>query len=218
MTANARTFRFRPSIYALAMVLILFSVLPLSQRLFDLPASETVTVRRIELAPPPPPPPEERENAESGTSSRSGINLNTLESAVQLSAIGTEMGLDVAGSGGFGLGAVDFGVKTNLPFSMQGVSFGVGDLDRQPFLIVRPTIENDYLRRRGIDQFEALVMVKMLKDGSLILIRIEEIEYPESEFVLIVRDLVPRMRYSRPTVDGEPVEKVVRLPLIIHAN
>lgn len=218
MTVRTRTFLSRTNFYTLLVVLVLFSVLPLSQRLFDLPMDDTVIVRRVDVAPPPPPPPEERESAESGASSRSGINLQSLESAVQLAPIGTEMGLDVSGSGGLGLGGVDFGANTNVDFTMEGVGFGTEGLDRQPILIVRPTLGYGYLRRQGIDQFDALVMVKMLEDGSLIFISIEEIEYPDPELAVMVRDAVSRMRYSRPTVDGEPVERFVRLPLTIHAN
>ena len=49
-------------------------------------------------------------------------------------------------------------------------------------------------------------------------IAIEEVEYPDAEFKVMIRDAISQIRYTRPTVDGVPVERFLRLPLTIHAN
>lgn len=208
----------RTSIYTLITVALLFALLPLTQRVSGGLRDELVITRSVDIASPPPPPPEEREESSSNISQNSGINLETIPSGVDLQPI--RIGVDSALSEGLGLGfgGVGLDVTPNATFTLEGVGFGADGLDRPPVLLVRPIIREGLLRRRRISQFEALVFAKWMKDGSLILIRIEEIEYPEPEFAAMVRDAISQMRYTKPTVDGEPVERFIRLPITIHAG
>lgn len=179
---------------------------------------ELVIVRRVDVAPPPPPPPEEREDADPGIISQTGINIESIVPAVNLDPVATGASPDISDSLGLGFNEIDLDVSSHATFTMKGIGFGVGGLDRPPIMIVRPTLISDYMDRKGIDKFETLVMVKWLKDGSLTFISIEEIEYPDPELAAMVREAISKIRYSKPTIDGEAVERFLRLPLTIHAN
>jgi len=181
-------------------------------------SDDEIITRAVDIATPPPPPPEEREESNSNSSRNSGLNLEAIPSSVDLLPI--RIGVESVLSEGLGLGydGVGLDVTPNATFKLEGVGFGTNGLDRPPILLVRPIIREGLLQRRRINQFEAVVFAKWMTDGSLILIRIEEIEYPEPEFAAMVRDAISQMRYTKPTVDGEPVERFIRLPITIHAG
>ncbi len=208
----------RSSFYTAAIVLALFAILPLSQRLVTSPLEEQVQLRRIDLAPPPPPPPPVRSENETGSLSQAGVNIESILPAVNLDPLPTGPGSNQAESLELGLAAVELEVQPQVEFDLEGAGFGTAGLDRPPIMLVRPTLISDYMRREGISQFSVVVMVKWLADGSLSFIAIEEIEYPDRELVPLIRDAVARIRYSRPTVDGEAVERFIRLPMTIHAE
>ena len=206
----------RTSLYTIVMVMLLFAVLPLSQRLLEIVDDDMLIVRRVDVAPPPPPPPEDRENADPGSISQTGVNIDSIVPAVNLDPIATGVNSSVSDSLELGLIEIDLAINSHATFTMKGVGFGIGGLDRPPIMIVRPILNSGYLKRKGIEQFNVVVMVKWLKNGSLTFISIEEIEYPDIELRAMVRDAVSRIRYSKPTINGEPVERFLRLPLTIH--
>ncbi|MEZ5489523.1 MAG: hypothetical protein R3F50_04285 [Gammaproteobacteria bacterium] len=208
----------RTSFYTLVVVALLFALLPLTQRTKEGVSDDLVITRQIDIALQPPPPPEERKGSSSNSSQNSGINLEALTSGVDLQPLRIDVESVLTEGLGLGYEGAGLDVTPNATFTLEGVGFGTNGLDRQPILLVRPVIREGLLRRRRISQFEALVFVKWMKDGSLRLIRIEEIEYPEPEFAAMVRDAISQMRYTKPTVDGEPVERFVRLPITIHAG
>jgi hypothetical protein len=173
-----------------------------------------VIVRRVDVAPPPPPPPEVQSDSDSGAISLTGINLDSIIPAVDLNPIASGASLDDSDALDLGLSSAALDIKPQINFNMKEVVF----VDRPPIMIVRPTLYSEYMHSQGIDQFEVLVMVKWLEDGSLSFLGIEEIEYPDEQLAALTRDVVARIRYSRPTVNGVPVERIIRLPLTIHSN
>ncbi len=208
----------RTNLYTSLIVLLLFAVLPLSQSLREIP-EDSLIVREVELAPPPPPPPPQREqNTDSAGGAQGGLSLAAIPNAVALTpvAVGTDLG--VANALGIGVGGFDIGARTNLTFSMEGVGFGTNGLDRTPVMLVKPVVPANFMNRIGISQFSVELTVRLRSDGSLLLMSIDSIEYPYVELEELVRNAIPRIRYTRPTVDGQPVERVVRLPLTINAN
>ena len=209
----------RTNLYTLVIVLLLFAVLPLSQSIRNLPEDPMLIVREVDLAPPPPPPPPQREsNTDSSGGAQGGLSLAAIPNAVRLVPIAVDSSLGVGISTGLGLGGFDVGQKTNLTFSMEGVGFGTRDLDRSPVMLVKPTVSAEFMNEIGINQFDVELTVKLRADGTLQLISIDYIQYPYAELEELVIDAVPRIRYSKPTVDGQPVERVVRLPLTINAR
>ncbi len=209
----------RTNLYTVVIVLLLFAVLPLSQSLRNAPDDSQLVVREVDLAPPPPPPPPQSERSGSSTGGvQGGLSLAAIPNAVRLLplAVGSELGSGA--TDGLGIGGFDIGSNTNLTFSMEGVGFGTNGLDRTPVMLVRPIVPNAFMRRMGISQFDVELTVRLRSDGSLLLISIDFIEYPYPELEKLVSDAVPRIRYSRPTVDGQPVERVVRLPITINAR
>ena len=209
----------RTNILTAFVVCLLFAVLPISQKLAVINEDAEFIVREVDVVPPPPPPPpRQSQNSESSGGSQGGIDLESIPNSVRLLPVSFNSDLGNVGSGEFGLAGFELGLSSSVTFSMEGVGFGGEGLDRPPILLVRPTLNSDYMERIGIDQFQADVMVKWLEDGTLILVGIERIDFPDEELEKMVREAVPRMRYSRPTVDGQPTERFIRLTLTIHAN
>jgi len=206
------------NVYTIVLVLLLFAILPLSQQLLVRPPPDLVIVRRVNVIPPPPPPPQVQSNTNSGAISQAGINIDSILPAVDLNPIATGASLDRSDVLELGMTAMDFDLKPQANFKMEGIGFGTAGLDRQPIMIVRPVLNSDYMRSRNIEHFDVVVLVKWLADGSLTFIGIEEIEYPDAQFGAMVRDAISRIRYSRPTIDGEPVERFLRLPLTINSD
>ena len=200
------------------MVTVLFALLPLSQRLLDAVNDDTVMLRSVDVAPPPPPPPPERSDSNSGSSAQSSVQLKSILPSVGLAAVATGVGSGLANSVDLGLNGIDLTPKTSIAFNMKGVGFGANGLDRPPIMIIRPKLKSDFLKRARIDQFEVEVLVRWRIDGSLSLISIEQIQYPNPELIVVVHDAVARVRYNKPTVDGVPVERYMRLQLTIHAE
>ena len=209
----------RTNLLAAITVLLLFAVLPLAQRAGEVATEDTLVIREVDTAPPPPPPPPQRQQEFNATGgSNGGISLDALPTGVRLLpvSIGSELGAGY--STGIGSGGFDVGARMRTTFSMEGVGFGADGLDRPPVMLVKPEVPGNYMQRNGIYSFDVEVMVKLRQDGSLVFISIESISNPDPELAKLARDVVPRIRYSRPTVDGQPVERIVRLPLTIIAR
>ena len=204
--------------YTLLMVTVLFALLPLSQRLLDAVNDDTVTLRSVDVAPPPPPPPPKRLDSNSSSSSQSGVQLKSILPSVGLAPVSTGAGSGLANSVNLGLNDIDLTPKTSIAFNMKGVGFGSVGLDRPPIMLIRPKLQSDFLRRARIDQFEVEVLVRWRTDGSLSLISIEQIQYPNPELIVLVHDAIARVRYNTPTIEGVPVERYMRLQLTIHAE
>ncbi len=218
MKLKVKTFLSRTSLYTIIVVMALFAVLPLSQKLLEIVDEDMLVVRRVDVAPLPPPPPQEREDADPGVISQAGVNLKSIIPAVNLDPIATGANPNISESLELGLNEIDLDINSNATFTMKGVGFGAAGLDSPPIMVVRPTLRYGDMERKGISQLEFIVLVKWLKDGSLTFIAIEEVEYPDAEFKVMIRDAISQIRYTRPTVDGVPVERFLRLPLTIHAN
>ncbi len=209
----------RTNLLTLLIVALLFAVLPLSQKLSEVEDSSVLVVREVDVVPPPPPPPPlQSQSSDAASSSQGGINLESIPTAVRLLPVSLGNDIGIGRGADLGLGGFDLGSSSGVTFNMEGVGFGTEGIDRPPILLVRPTLNSDYMDREGITQFTAELMVKWLKDGSLVFVGIERIDHPDPELAKMVREAIPRMRYSRPTVDGEPVERFIRLPLTITAN
>ncbi len=207
----------RTNLLTLIMVFALFAILPLSQSWLSEIDDNQVLVRQVDVVPPPPPPPQtSRENPSTEVAAQGGLGLKSLGTLVELRSLSGDIGQIQAGALGLGLSEMDLHVKSHATFEMQGIGFGVDGLDRPPYLISRPTLYSDFMKKKGIENFETVVMVKWRKDGSLLFISIEEIEYPDAELAAMVREAVGKMVYTKPTINGEPVDRFLHLPLVIN--
>lgn len=208
----------RTTFYTSVTVVLLFMMLPLSQRLLQIVPEDNLMLRRVDVAPPPPPPPPERTDSAQGTLSQAGLNIDSVLPAVDLNPIAVGPGPDLTNSLDVGLSQIQLDVEPQVSFAMEGIGFGISDLDRPPIMVVRPTLNSDYMDSQGITEFDVEVMVKWHMDGTLTLVGIERIEYPDIELETMVREAVARIRYTRPTLNGVPVERFIRLPLTVRAN
>lgn len=214
---GVKTIANRTNLFTILMVIALFAILPLSQSWLTRIDDDTVVVRRVDVAPPPPPPSEtRRENPSAQEAAQGGLGLKSLISTVNLQSLSSGDIQIQAGTLNMGLGELDLGGRSNATFSMEGIGFGIAGVDRPPFVVRRPTLNSDFMKKKGIEKFQTVVMVKWLKDGSLTFISIEEIQYPDIELAAMVRNAVAGLVYTKPTIDGEPVERFLRLPLTIN--
>jgi outer membrane biosynthesis protein TonB len=187
---------------------LLFLLIPLTQLLDPVKKADLV-VREVVLSPPPPqapPPPEPAEPVEEPpppelVQTTPPIEINTLDISVS-----TGTGDVIA----IGVPSPDLVVQ-DIATEMERM-FTFEDLEEPPRMINRPNFRfPPSLVRRGITSGRVNVEIDILPDGRAEFRRIVSLTHPELEGV--ARQILSRVRFTRPMVNGQPQQVRGVIPL-----
>jgi len=188
---------------AAGMVVVLFSILAWTQGA-DPAAQLNEPPRRVQLATPPPPPPPPPELAKMDQAAAPIQGAPTETQPVQplaLNPVQVDLTPGVGGTAGM-LALPQFRLQTDAAAEMK--SFALGDLDRIPQRLNQP--QPNYpmrLRREGITGNVKLV-VAIDAQGF---VRFEKVlQASHNDFIEPAIELVEKLRYEPPTVNGQPVQ------------
>ncbi len=149
------------------------------------PAAET---------PPPPPPPE---------LPRLDIQLDSVAPPIKATQV-TDIELRLNPS--------DFAPAQDTPLAQM--TFSAADLDSQPRLMNRPTVNFPAAQKaKGVKQAKVVLEVVISAGGIASVSRV--LESPHEDFTTMARSFATRARFTAPKKDGRSVQASFRWPLIL---
>ena len=200
-------YKYRPTIYALFLIGLLFLCLPLAQMITQ-GYDKKLIVRTIDVVAPTPPPPENPD--EQMEMQEEMVELQEMVEAVPLEALEIDLNPNVSGSLAVAVKPKNFKVQMDLMAEIK--TFDLAELDNLPRLLNRPLYNFPRnLSRRGIKKSVIEVTVIIHENGRLTIENFTKLNYPELKPA--AEKWIRQALFSVPKKDGVTVKGKFLLPL-----
>jgi TonB family protein len=169
-----------------------------------------VTLHTLSTAPPvslpaPPPPPQESEPPPPPPP-----DLPHLKIELDPTAPAVKASLEAKPE--LRLNRSEFAPETDAPLAQM--TFSSVDLDSQPRLVNKPTVNFPASQRRlGVTEAKVVLEVLIGANGAVTVKRV--LESPHDDFTSMARSFATRARFTPPKKDGRAVNALFRWPLLL---
>lgn len=203
-------------VYGVLVTLVIFSILPLlsNKKIEAFIEVKTRTIETTQKKIPPPKPVVKKSSTKSESKSIKALSLKMV-TPIKNIAFKTSNTLTIS----YNLAATSAGEKLGKESLLDGLSFkdntevfGLKDLDSHPFALLKP----DYkipksLVEQGMTDTTAYVHVIIHENGSVTFVDYEYVEFEELKPT--IQEIITKMRFNKPTRNGQPVKGQFLLPL-----